>query len=129
MKLTELYDLDELLDTRQHLGCILDSYGMKTADVDFEIHDIPHDRLSEILTWNGNPILMAYEKFAHANQRTVVEEKIRDFDIDRIVILDGKPPSMTIIDGNHHIVAAGLSGQGIRAINLSDDEPDMIPEP
>ena len=128
MKLTDLYDLDELLDTRHHLGCILDSYGLKTADVDFDVHVIPHDRLSEITNWNGISILAAYKEFAHADQHALVQEKTQDFDTDRIVILDGKPPSMTIIDGNHHVVAAILAGQEIKAINLSDDEPDPSPE-
>ena len=54
--------------------------------------------------------------------RATVKEKMRDFEEDRIIVLEGD----RVLDGNHHLVAALQLGRPVLCIDL---EEDLEPEP
>ena len=125
MKLSDLYTPNEYEDEEETLGlAVMNNPGL--VDIDFRVRHLPHAELVNLMTYFGEEqkIMDVYEDFADEDQRETVKAMIQNFDTDRIVVLENN----RIVDGNHHVTAAILSGQDIRAIDLSNPEPDTDPE-
>ena len=58
----------------------------------------------------------AYERDASKKQKAIVARKAKSYDTNRVVVLDGTE----IIDGNHHVIAAILTGNPILYVDLTD---------
>lgn len=121
MKLQDNYTPEELRDEDEAISHSLTEEAMRT---DFDLHPVLHREISSLLTMRGDmTVVEAYNEFADPEQQSLVEEKTINFDEDRIVILDG----LRVVDGNHHLIAAHLTGRSIKTINLEDSENTSEP--
>jgi hypothetical protein len=86
-------------------------------DFEFPVHVMEPDQLTQLQTAFGeDTVIDAYNEHAAASQKRIVKDKMKNFDPNRIVVIANK----TLIDGNHHVVAAILLGKPVKYINLYD---------
>ena len=112
VKLSDLYDYDEFMDTSEALHDFSDK---SDYDKTFTVHEMSPESASQLKTCRDDTtVINSYKDFASKEQKSIVKDKMRNFDADRIVVIAGT----TLVDGNHHVVAAILSGKPIKYINL-----------
>lgn len=113
--LNDLYDYDELNDESETL------YHWTTPedyDKKYEIKIMQPNQLKNITTPNGDiTVLDAYKQFADKNQKQLVKSKAKNFDHNRIIVIANN----TIIDGNHHTIAAILTNNPVKYIDIYDE--------
>lgn len=116
IKLTDLYDDDELRDETEAL------YNYVTEEdliQDFTVKVMSPDEAKTYTTHrNDMTVYDAFVQFADRDQKILVRQKKQQYDTSRIIVVCNK----TVVDGNHHLVAGILAKQPIRYIDLA--EPD-----
>ena len=66
--------------------------------------------------FSSENILDVYNDHATSSQKKLVKDKMKKFDKNRIVVIENK----TVLDGNHHVIAAILSNNSIKYVDLMD---------
>lgn len=112
--LLDLYSQDELDDETEAIY----HYGdEETARHPFTVKTMAAQQAKNLLTKKGDiTVVAAFKRFADADQKAIVKDKIANFDPSRIVVLDGNK----VIDGNHHLMAALAKKQNILYIDLAE---------
>ena len=114
IKLTDIYDYDELHDETERLYNYIDDEDLKR---DFTVRNMSPQEARTFTVGGDNTLIMdAYKNFASREQKRLVKEKMKYYDYNRIVVVMNK----TIIDGNHQIVAGILAKQPIKYIDLAE---------
>jgi hypothetical protein len=112
IKLTDLYDYDELNDESEIL------YHWITPESEtqsFTIKTMQPNDIKNLTTHNNDmTILNAYKQFADKDQKKLVKYKSKNFDHNRIIVIANN----TLIDGNHHAIAAILTNNPTKYINI-----------
>lgn len=120
IRLTDIYTGAELMDETEMLG-------LAVCGNDFE-RDLRVTLLSAsglaTLTHRDETVIELYEREATKSQRSLVKRKMKNFDEDRIVVVEGTD----LIDGFHHVIAAHLLGRDVQVIDLCQDDPEDSPE-
>lgn len=112
VKLSDLYDYDEFSDDSEALH---DFTEESDYDKSFVVKSMNPETAKKLQTFRDDmTVIDAYDDFATKEQKNLVKWKMRNYDNDRIVVIAGK----TLVDGNHHVVAAILSGKPIKYIDL-----------
>lgn len=70
------------------------------------------------LRLDGEPIMDVYGEHATDDQKEIVQDKIDRFDKNRVVVLNGN----MVLDGNHHVVAAIISGKPFKYVDIQEME-------
>ena len=113
--LNDLYDWHELNDESETL------YHWTSPpdhDIPFTVKTMQPNDLKKLTTSTGDmTILNAFNKFADQEQKQLVKDKIKNYDKNRIIIIANN----TIIDGNHHTIAAILSNNPAKYIDIYDE--------
>jgi hypothetical protein len=114
IKLTEIYDEHELHDNTEYMTDFIDKDDL---DIDFPVKTmLPVDAKNVKMPHGDLTVFQAFNEHASQDQRNLVNEKMRPFDPNRVVLLINE----TLLDGHHHLVAGILSNNPIKYINLSD---------
>ena len=115
--LNDLYETHELYDHSESIGRFVDNYGDSVTKEKFTVKEmLPNEAMKLETDKDNTTIFQAYKKFATRAQKKIVADKKKKFDESRIVVIDGT----TVIDGNHHIIAAIELNKPFLHINLSD---------
>jgi len=113
--LNDLYDWDELNDESEML------YHWTTPenhDMPFTVKTMQPEQIKQLKTpINDMTILNAYNQFAGQEQKQLVKDKIKNYDKNRITVIANE----TVIDGNHHLIAAILSNNPAKYIDIYDE--------
>ena len=113
VKLSDLYDDDELTDPRESLHLYVDE---KDLLLDFPIKEMSPQEAKTYMTPRGDiTVFDAFKKFASKDQKQLVKEKAKQYDHSRIIVLCND----TVVDGNHHLLAGIIAKQPIKYINLA----------
>lgn len=116
VKLTDLYDEDELTDPREMLYNYVDEDDLNR---EFVVHTMtPQQALTYKTPRDDMTVYEAFKQFAGKDQKRFVREKATHYDQTRIIVT----MFQTVIDGNHHLVAGILAKQPVRYINLADQK-------
>jgi len=114
MRLLDIYDERDLDDETETLSL---EVGEDELAFDFTVGMIEANALEAVKTYIGDmTVKEAFEEFAEGDQQEFVRRLTEGFDEDRVVILRGE----TMVDGNHHLMAAILIGKPVRFIDLDD---------
>ena len=114
VKLTDLYDDHELNDESEAMYNFIDDDDLER---DFEVHTMSPKRASTVTTHaNDATIYQAYKDFATREAKNILDDKIKHWDANRIVVLMNN----TLLDGNHHLVAGINAGKPIKYIDLAE---------
>lgn len=116
VKLTDLYDEDELFDQREMLAKYID---LADLDRDFVVHTMtPAQATTYVTARDDMTVVDAFKSFASREQKRVVRDKAKRYDADRIIVVFNR----SVIDGNHHLMAGIMAKQPIKYIDLSEYE-------
>jgi hypothetical protein len=114
IKLTDLYDEDELSDPREQLHSYVDENDLQK---DFVVHEMtPAQALTYVTPRDDMTVYQAFRQFAGKEQKRFVRERAKNFDHSRIIVTINN----TVLDGNHHLVVGILAKQSIKFINLAE---------
>lgn len=119
VSLLDLYTASELTDETELLGRL--GLGSMYWKVKIPVRIMSPEDARECVNARDEPIFDAFTHYATKRQRQLVDRYARDYDHDRIIVLEGD----TVIDGNHHLIAAILANQPVRYIDLTDLEEAM----
>lgn len=122
MKLTDLYDVRDLLDPEEALGRVVEECGTGLLDESFLPRALAHAAIPQLSAFTGGNLLEALALHGEPWQEDLVMAKMAEFDPSRLVILMGG----RVIDGHHHLVAAWRLGRDVQALDL--EEPAHRPE-
>lgn len=112
--ITDLYDTHELTDESEALGHVAPPIYW---DDPLTIKSMSAEQAKATVMARGDLTLWdAYERDASKKQKAIVARKAKSYDTNRVVVLDGTE----IIDGNHHVIAAILTGNPILYVDLTD---------
>ncbi len=111
--LLDLYTPSELSDESEQIAHYAPPMDWETP---LTVHTMPVSDVPNIEVIAGTKIIDAYKAEASMGQKKIVGTKVRDFDPSRIVVLFQN----TVVDGNHHIVAAIQSNLAIQYVDLSE---------
>lgn len=121
IKLTDIYDERDLWDEDEAISIHVDDASLKLS---YEKRVIPHADLASLVSMDGtSTVISVYEDHGDEDQKELVAWKVKEFEEDRVIVIMGN----VVIDGNHHLVAAHLSGRDVTAIDLNEpvNEPEM----
>ena len=123
MRPIDLYEPADLLDPTERISQEIPPAEWEDS---FIVTNISHEDLRLLDCGDESmTILELFERTATPSQRALVESKARDFDDDRIIVISG----YTVIDGQHHVVAAHKAGRDVVALDLSQPAPEIsVPE-
>lgn len=111
-RLIDLYGEAELEDETETISHFV---GPEDYEVALPIKTISAADLTKLRTAAGDmSVIEAFEEFAEPSQVKIVKEKMKAFEADRVIVLDGD----RVIDGNHHVLAAYRHGRPVKAIDL-----------
>lgn len=112
MRLSDIYTQSELDDDESE---IFPHVAEEDLVTEFTPVEIPADRVAALMATDIETVLETWE---HAEdwQEELVEEKRRNFDAQRVILLRGD----VVIDGHHHVMAAILEGRSVTAIDLEE---------
>lgn len=114
IKLEDLYDWDELNDEGEQLYHWVDKNDLEK---EFEVKQMSPEQAKGLDTARDDmTVFDAYNKFASKQQKKLVDDKIKHYDFNRVVVL----ANTTVVDGNHQVIAAILSGNPLKYIDLYD---------
>lgn len=114
VKLTDIYSDDELNDVSEVIHAYIDD---DTISKEFTVRTLSAEEAKNLWTHRGDmSVIEAFKHFADKEQKTRVREKMKNFDPNRIVVLDGRK----VLDGNHQVVAAILSDNEMKYIDIGD---------
>lgn len=117
IKLSDIYEEDELYDESEVLYQWI---SPEDHDHDFTIHTMQPEELLKLQTAFGeDTVYDAYNTHASREQKKIVQDKIKNFDNNRIVVIANK----TLIDGNHHVIAAIKLNKPARYIDIYEEYP------
>lgn len=108
----DLYPDNEWDDENEAIYHFVDS---EILDQKFTVKTMSAEQAKEYTTGNGEYIMDIFEQYAETWQRKLVQNKIKNWDNDRIIVVDGK----IVIDGNHQIVAGILANKPIKFIDIN----------
>ena len=110
--ITDLYSERDLTDESE----LISQYAPPIDwDNPLTIKVMPVDQIKTLLDIRERSILQSFRN-ATKDQRELVKYKIDNFDAERIVVLCDD----TVIDGNHHVIAAIRASKPIRYVDLSE---------
>lgn len=122
MRIQDLYPEDDLDD---EIDLLFSELSDEALEFDFEVRSLTHAETSQALTPIGDlTVAEAMHDLADADQWEIVRYKQENFDAQRVIVMRGE----SVIDGNHHLMAAHLSGRGVNYIQL-EDAPEPAPAP
>lgn len=114
IKLTDLYDEDELNDSTEQLSQYIDEHDY---DKDYVIRVMSPEAAKTYLTpMNDMTVYESFINFATKEQKKVVKEKSKHYDNNRIIVVMNK----TVVDGNHHLIAGILANKSIKYIDVGE---------
>ena len=118
MKIQDLYPEEDLDD---EIELLLSELSDDALEFEFEVRSLTHAQTARALTPIGDlTVAEAMHSLADADQWEIICHKQENFDAQRVIVMRGE----SVIDGNHHLMAAHLSGRGVNYIQLED-----VPEP
>lgn len=113
--ITDLYDTNELTEETEALAHACppiywdEPLTLRTMSAS--------DAKNSIMAMIGNLTLWdAFERDASKKQKAIVNKKVKAFDHNRVVVLDGG----AIVDGNHHVIAAIILDKPILYVDLGE---------
>lgn len=113
--LNDLYDDSELNDETEDL------YHWTHPDqhnTQYAIRTMFPDQIKKLKTSHGDMTLIdAFKQFATPDQKRLVKSKAKNFDHNRIVVIANN----TVIDGNHHLIAAIASNNPVNYIDIYEE--------
>jgi hypothetical protein len=118
VRLLDIYDELELDDEEEalyHFVC------EDHEEVFYEVTEMEPDFFERLVSSSDghSSILQLYRDHANKDQKSIVADKVDNFDEDRIVVLNRH----IVVDGNHHIIAAAQLGRSIKVIDLENPVP------
>lgn len=111
--LLDLYTPSELSDESEQIAHYAPPMDWETP---LTVHTMSASDVPNIEVIAGTKVIDAYKAEATMGQKKLVVAKVRDFDPTRIVVLYRN----TVVDGNHHVVAAIQSQRTIQYVDLSE---------
>lgn len=122
--LNQIYNTAKLNDEEEKLGRYSVEYGRSFWELAcsflLPVREITAQEAA--VKWKSDRrSIKASFRYANAEQREVVSNKVSNFDENRIVVLDGNE----IVDGNHHVLAAVRTERPIKYLNLADLPDDL----
>jgi hypothetical protein len=113
--LNDLYDYDELNTESEML------YHWTTPQdhyIPFTVKTMQPEQLKKLKTpKNDMTVLDAFKQFADSEQKQLVKYKSKNYDHNRIIVIANN----TVIDGNHHLIAAILTNNPTKYIDIYDE--------
>lgn len=114
IKLTDLYDEDELSDPQEQLHSYVDEANLQK---DFVVHEMTPAQAKTYVTPHDNTTVFdAFSAYASKQQKQFIRARAKNFDHSRIIVTIFK----TVLDGNHHLMAGIIAKQNIKFINLAE---------
>jgi hypothetical protein len=114
--LNDLYDYDELNDETETLYHWTNPDQFNTP---YQIQIMQPNQIKTLTTPNSDiTVLDAYKQFATKEQKQLTKYKAKNYNHNRIIIIANN----TIIDGNHHAIAAIISNNPVKYINIYEEE-------
>lgn len=114
IRLTDLYDEDELNDKKEALHLFINEEDLEK---EFTIHQMSPEEALTYENWQDNmTVFNTFKKFATKDQKQLVKYKRDRYDNNRVIVVMHK----TVLDGNHHLIAGILNKQPIKYINVAD---------
>lgn len=114
MKLSEIYTAAELDDEDE----LLYHHASEEAlTFDFTVKVLTASDIAELTAADGmSRVVDVFEDHAEDAQRNLVDEKMAQFDADRVIVISGDD----LVDGYHHAIAAWMLGCEVRCIDLAE---------
>ena len=114
IKLTDLYDDNELNDETEIMYNFID---VDDSNRNFKVHTMTPQQAKNIKTASKDTtVYQSYKDFATKEAKLLVNEKIKYWDRDRIILLIND----VLLDGNHHFIAGIKTNKPIKYINLAE---------
>lgn len=114
--LNDLYDYHELNDESEDL---YHWTNPDQFDTQYTVKIMFPDDIKRLKTSTGDiSITQAFKQFASPEQKQLVKDKAKNFDHNRIIVIANN----TIIDGNHHAIAAIVSDNPVNYIDIYEEE-------
>jgi hypothetical protein len=115
IRLQDLYDDYELNDSSEAKYNFLSPEDLNKQ---FTIKTMSPQEMKNLKTHFGdNTVIDVYKNFATPDQKQIVDDKIKYFEHDRIVLIANK----TLLDGYHHVVAGILSNRPVKYIDIYEE--------
>lgn len=113
--LNTLYDYDELHDESEELYHWTQP---EQFDTPYQVKIMQPNQIKNLKTTRDDmTIVDAYAQFADKNQKSLVKSKAKNFDANRIIVIANN----TLIDGNHHAIAAIISNNPVKYIDIYEN--------
>lgn len=113
VRLSDLYSNSELRDESERIGQI--GLGWDDCDTPLPVKEMSAEEAKRVLAAPGETVFDVY-RHATKDQKRLVAGKVKSFENDRIIVLEGE----YLIDGFHHLIAAIKANMPIRYIDLGD---------
>lgn len=113
VRITDLYEPHELTDESERIAHCAPPMNW---DDPLTVRSMSAHEARQIITPAGNTVWDAFQSDASKGQKRLVAQKVKDFDPDRIIVIEDD----TIVDGNHQLVAAIMADHPVLYVNLSE---------
>ena len=116
VSLLDIVDEDTLNNEREMLYDLVDleeeeKYVYKVQTISAEDAKRKFETMNRDMT-----VFESFTKNANENQKEIVKDKMKHFDLNRIIVTT----SNSVVDGNHHVIAAIKLGKSIKYIDLQE---------
>lgn len=111
----DLYeDEDELYDDSEIISSFIDEEDLER---EYTVNYMTPEVAKTLTTAkNDATVLETYYNHAEEEQKNIVNDKMKSWDDERIIVIMNK----TVLDGNHHLVAGILSSRNIKYIDIAE---------
>lgn len=116
VSLYDLYDDNDFYDDTEAMNSFLTEEMHEKEDFTVKLANV--DELKKFKTYmNDMTVFEAFSNFATEEQKQLVYQMAKNFDHDRIILIANE----TVLDGNHQLMAAILSGNPQKYIDVYEE--------